>query len=262
MMDTKKKSKPLSAGSSIARKPRKHNPAFEKFIEAMKKNGGWVKYGEMPSFRDGTTHLPFNLLVHIKDLKQLAYPDNPTPYMVEVVHVGRSFFLHLVKKPPEEVLDVMSTASYSASNDIRGIMEALSKALPSKPATKKAKPVPAQAPAKKAKPTDDKVSSTSIPAESSYKGTPVDNLPRHPKNPFRPGSGYGLLVDILASERLGIYKQALVSMYRIITNKTEARVGYDLAVIATAQRGITRHKSCQEGFFVIKQGDVYSIEFE
>lgn len=151
-MDAKKKSKPLSAGGSIARKPRKHNPAFEKFIEAMKKNGGWVKYDEMPSFRDGTTYLPFNLLLHIKDLKQLAYPDNPTPYMVEVVHIGHSRFLHLVKKPPQAVLDAMSIAPYSASNDIGAVMEALSKALPSKPSARKPPPKKAgKAPAKKAK---------------------------------------------------------------------------------------------------------------
>ena len=144
-MDAKKKSKPLSAGGSITRKPRKHNPAFEKFIEAMEKNGGWIKYKEMPSFRDGITHLPFNLLLHVRDLKQLASPDNPTPYMVEVVRIGHTSYLHLVKKPPRDVLDAMATTPYSASNDISEIIEALSIALPPKPAAKKP-------PAKKSEP--------------------------------------------------------------------------------------------------------------
>jgi hypothetical protein len=135
-MDAKKKSKPLSAGGSITRKPRKHNPAFEKFIEAMEKNGGWIKYKEMPSFRDGITHLPFNLLLHVRDLQQLASPDNPTPYMVEVVRIGHTSYLHLVKKPPRDVLDAMATTPYSASNDISEVMEALSKSFPSKPAAK------------------------------------------------------------------------------------------------------------------------------
>ena len=103
----------------------------------MEKNGGWIKYKEMPSFRDGITHLPFNLLLHVRDLKQLASPDNPTPYMVEVVRIGDTSYLHLVKKPPRDVLDAMAKTPYSASNDISEVMEALSKALPSKPVTKK-----------------------------------------------------------------------------------------------------------------------------
>ena len=194
------------------------------------------------------------------------HPDNNWRSVVEKMAVGKDVYYRLATEiripvmeywkshghPPAcgwEIFDPNTSSARKAS-----VPEYLEEAPPAKPERK--------APAKKAKPTADIVSSTSIPAESSYKGTPVDNLPRHPKNPFRPGSGYGLLVDILASERLGIYKQALVSMYRIITNKTEARVGYDLAVIASAHRGKPRHKSCREGFFILKQGDIYSIEFE
>ncbi len=194
------------------------------------------------------------------------HPDNNWRSVVEKMAIGKDVYYRLATEIPISVMEYWKKHGHppacgwdifdpNASFAIKAsVQEYLEKVPPAKPAR--------MAPAKKAKPVAENIPAKSNPTESSYKGTPVANLLRHPKNPFRPGSGYGLLVDIIASERLGIHKQALLSMYRIFASKTEAQAGFDLAVIASAQRGKPRNKSCREGFFTIKQGNVYSIEFE
>lgn len=139
-------------------RPVKIGGAARDIIEKLKKNGGWGKYDQQAGFKGGKVILPgIQLSIRLQDLKELTLPDNPTPYMVEFVHIGRSSYLHLVKKPPLEILEAMSATPYSASNDIGVVMEALSKTLPSKPVAKtpparkarKARPKP---PARKPEP--------------------------------------------------------------------------------------------------------------
>ena len=194
------------------------------------------------------------------------HPDNNWRSVVEKMAVGKDVYYRLATEIPIPVMEYWKSHGHppacgweifdpnTSSARKASVPEYLEEALPAKPERK--------APAKKAKPVEEKIPAKSIPTVSSYKGTPMDNLPRHPKNPFRPGSGYGLLVDIIAWAEVGIYKGALISMYRHFTGKPEARAGFDLTVIASAQRGKPRHESCREGFFILKQGDIYSIEFE
>ena len=126
-------------------RPVKIGGAARDLVEKLKKNGGWGKYNQQAGFKGGKVFLPgIQLSVRLQDLKDLFRPDNPTPYMVEVVQIGPDTYLHLVKKPPREILDAMAATSYTASNDIGTFTEILAKALPSKPVAKKP-------PAKKAK---------------------------------------------------------------------------------------------------------------
>lgn len=140
-------------------RPVKIGGAARDIVEKLKKNGGWAKYDQQAGFKGGKVILPgIQLSFRLQDLKDLSHPDNPTPYMVEVVRIGHTSYLHLVKKPPRDVLDAMATTPYSASNDISEVMEALSKALPSKPAAKtpparKARKAPRKPSAKKPEPT-------------------------------------------------------------------------------------------------------------
>ena len=125
-------------------------------IDGLKNCDGWGKYDRQAGFKDGKLHLPgINFLVRLQDLKELTRPDNPTPYMVEFVHIGQSSYLHLVKKPPREVLKAISqkgAGHYTATNDIGPFLDTLDVTPPKptapKPPAKKANPVPEQAPAK------------------------------------------------------------------------------------------------------------------
>lgn len=133
-------------------RPVKIGGAARDLVEKLKKNGGWGKYDQQAGFKGGKVFLPGVLLsIRLQDLKELTRPENPTPYMVEVVHIGRSSYLHLVKKPPREILDAMATTHYTASNDIRIFTETPAKASPStpvakKPPAKKANKAPAKKP--------------------------------------------------------------------------------------------------------------------
>ena len=126
-------------------RPVKIGGAAKDLVEKLKKNGGWGKYDQQAGFKGGKVFLPgIQLSIRLQDLKELTRPENPTPYMVEVVRIGQASYLHLVKKPPREILDAMATTNYTASNDIRTFTETLAKASPSTPVAKKP-------PAKKAK---------------------------------------------------------------------------------------------------------------
>lgn len=126
--------------------------AARDLVEKLKKNGGWGKYDQQAGFKGGKVFLPgIQLSVRLQDLKELTRPENPTSYMVEVVRIGQASYLHLVKKPPREILDAMAATNYTASNDIRTFAETLAKASPStpvakKPPAKKANKAPANKP--------------------------------------------------------------------------------------------------------------------
>ena len=88
-------------------------------------------------------------------------------------------------------------------------------------------------------------------------------VPRHSKNPFREGSGYGLLVDLIANAgSKGIGKPDLLKAYCKATGKDIVHAKYDLAVINSAREDSEkRHRSCADGFTVLKETDNYRIRF-
>ena len=89
-------------------------------------------------------------------------------------------------------------------------------------------------------------------------------VPRHPKNPFREGSSYGLLVDLLASVGpKGIGKPDLIKAYSSASGKDETHCRYDLAVILSASTTAEKmHRSCRSGFSILREGDHLRIRFD
>lgn len=95
------------------------------------------------------------------------------------------------------------------------------------------------------------------------KKTPVKSkVPRHPKNPFREGA-YGLLVDLLAQAGdKGISRDELLKDFCRITNKPIQNAKYDLQVILSASTDSERlHRSCREGFSILRQGTHYTLRW-
>ena len=91
--------------------------------------------------------------------------------------------------------------------------------------------------------------------------SPKSPVPRHPKNPFREGSSYGLLVDLIAGSK-GIGKETLLAEYCRLSGKDLQHAKYDLAVINSAREDSEkRHRSCADGFTILKEGDNYRIRF-
>lgn len=89
-------------------------------------------------------------------------------------------------------------------------------------------------------------------------------VPRHPKNPFREGSGYGLLVDLLAhAGSKGIGKPELIQAYAKTSGKDEQHSKFDLAVILSASTDSEKkHRSCRDGFSILREGDHLQIRFD
>jgi len=79
--------------------------------------------------------------------------------------------------------------------------------------------------------------------------------PRHPANPFRPDSSYGVAFDILSAHPKGMNRDELVKLLAKATGKTEKLAGYDSRVVLSAKEspGGTRHRSCKEGFWIYRQ---------
>ncbi|MFC1462155.1 hypothetical protein ACFLQU_00985 [Verrucomicrobiota bacterium] len=79
--------------------------------------------------------------------------------------------------------------------------------------------------------------------------------PSHPKNPFRKGSGYSILVDLIA--RSPMTRGEILKKYAAITG-TEERLGkYSLAVICSARKSLNskRHTSARKGYFISEDKD-------
>lgn len=119
-----------------------------------------------------------------------------------------------------------------------------------------------------AKVEGEEVSSKSKPAKKADKKpamTPKKSpVPRHPKNPYRKSdTGYGLLLDLISNAGpKGIGKEALLSKYCEISGKDLQHAKYDLAVINSAREDSEkRHRSCADGFTILKEGDNYRIRF-
>lgn len=100
-------------------------------------------------------------------------------------------------------------------------------------------------------------------AEKRPSKSPKSSLPRHPKNPFRINSGYSLLLDLIADAgSKGIGKEDLLKAYCKASGKDLTHAKYDLAVINSAREDSEkRHRSCADGFTIIKTVDNYRIRF-
>ena len=118
-----------------------------------------------------------------------------------------------------------------------------------------------------AKAEGEEVSTKSKPAQKAEKkpakAPKKSPVPHDSRNPFRPGSGYGLLVDLIASAgQKGIGKEDLLKAYCKATGKDIVHAKYDLAVINSAsETSEKRHRSCADGFTILKEGDNYRIRF-
>ena len=120
---------------------------------------------------------------------------------------------------------------------------------------------------KTAKADGEEVSTKSKPAQKAEKkpakAPKKSPVPHDSRNPFRPGSGYGLLVDIIAAAGpKGIGKEDLLKAYCKATGKDIVHAKYDLAVINSAsETSEKRHRSCADGFTILKETDNYRIRF-
>ena len=103
---------------------------------------------------------------------------------------------------------------------------------------------------------------TSEKSKKVAKAVVKSKVPRHPKNPFRPG-GYATLVDLIANAGAkGIGREDLLSAYCKASGKDLTHAKYDLAVINSAREDSEkRHRSCADGFTIIKTVDNYRIRF-
>jgi len=107
-----------------------------------------------------------------------------------------------------------------------------------------------------------KPSKPSKKSEQPKKVKHSGKYPRHPKNVFRDGSGYGLAFDILASHTKGIARSELVEKYAKASGKDLKKASFDIAVLLSPKSEkptSDRHKSCREGYGLIKEGSHYTI---
>lgn len=117
-----------------------------------------------------------------------------------------------------------------------------------------------------AKAEGDEVSPKSKPAKKADKKPAKSHkstVSRHSKNPFRDGSSYGLLVDLIsAAGSKGIGKETLLAEFCRLSGKDLQHAKYDLAVINSASEDSDkRHKSCADGFTIVRTVDNYRISF-
>ena len=82
--------------------------------------------------------------------------------------------------------------------------------------------------------------------------------PQDPRNPFRAGSNYSLVFNVLAAHPNGIEKTKLVELVSAASGKDITHAGYDCQVLLSAhgnEPGLSRndgprHRSCRMGFWV------------
>jgi len=80
---------------------------------------------------------------------------------------------------------------------------------------------------------------------------------RSETNPFREGSGYGQVYDILAAHPDGLPREKLVELYSAASRKNLKKSGFDVAVVLSAKDSPTggRHRSCREGFWIERENE-------
>lgn len=149
-----------------------------------------------------------------------------------------------------------SKVSSSFSNKIRSIctnVDARLKENQGQPVQKTEMPVIPLNQPKPAKPTK---KPTKAKQNEPQKGKArPSKYKRHPQNPFRLGSSYGVAFDILALHPAGMNRDELVKLLAKATGKTEKLAGYDASVVLSAQESPTgiRHRSCKEGFWIHRE---------
>jgi len=78
--------------------------------------------------------------------------------------------------------------------------------------------------------------------------------PRSRKNPFREGSSYAVVFDVLAAHPNGLHREKLVAECARLTRKDIKHSSYDCSVLLSASDSVNgpRHRSCQNGFWCQK----------
>ena len=111
-----------------------------------------------------------------------------------------------------------------------------------------------------------KTPTTAKPAKAKHNGTRKGNdrpsrYQHHPRNPFRPGSSYGLIFDILATRKDGIGRDELINLLRKETGKDVRHTSYDLSIVLSAKDSPTgmRHRSAKDGYWVKREWHHYTL---
>ena len=123
-----------------------------------------------------------------------------------------------------------------------------------KPISKHLKPTKAlKAPkaTKAAKPAKTAKSAQPAKAAPQFKSS----FPRSAANPFRAGSSYGVVFDVLAAHPEGISRGMLVIEVGKATGKDSKHAGYDCDVLLSAKEDGSRHLSCRQGFWIERVND-------
>lgn len=88
-------------------------------------------------------------------------------------------------------------------------------------------------------------------------------VPHHSQNPFRPNSGYALLINLVANAgSKGIGKEDLLKAYCKATGKDLVHAKYGLSVINSGEAGRTRHRSMKDNITIIRESDNYQVCFD
>ena len=84
----------------------------------------------------------------------------------------------------------------------------------------------------------------------------ITNIPPTNGNPFRKGSSYGRIFDVLASAP-GLTREDLLKNAMKAIHKDARHTGFDLSVVLSAKNNPTgkRHPSCRPGFWIEKTAD-------
>ncbi len=117
---------------------------------------------------------------------------------------------------------------------------------------------------KKTKPTK-RAGKSKKPVANRKRSKPLTKkpaFPRSPQNPFRAGSAYGTVFDILAAHPDGISRQDLLKLTAKATGKDSTHAGFDMAVVLSARDSLNgeRHRSCASGFYVCRENDHLSLK--
>ena len=143
---------------------------------------------------------------------------------------------------------------------IVGIDDLLAANKTSKP-VKDAKDTPAvAAPTKSPTPAGNADKPAKVKTQKPAKSTRAKGgkYPHDPRNPFREGSNYSLVFNVLASFPAGVEKTKLVELVAAASGKDLVHAGYDCQVLLSAkgnEQGLSRndgprHRSCRPGFWI------------
>jgi outer membrane biosynthesis protein TonB len=117
---------------------------------------------------------------------------------------------------------------------------------------------PTKAPVKEAKVKSAEVKVVKPVQKPVEKPVRKSKYARHPQNPYREGSGYGLVFDILAAHKEGLRRDVLVKLYSQESGKDEKKGAmWDSTVVLSGSESNTgkRHRSAREGYWVKRTND-------